>query len=314
MRGLIRRPETVPAILLIVAFAVGVLGSPYFLDATYLLDRTTIFAETGLMVLGMTFVIVCGQIDLSVASILGLSACIAAKVGTTQPPMAAVSVGVLTGALLGLVNGVLVAYAKLPSFLVTLGTLALYRGIAQAMAGSSSIVFPDAITGFDQLYLPYPVPMALVLVLVFAIGLGAVLHRSVLGRWVYATGSNEQAAVYSAIPVPRVKLFVFVLSGFLAGIGGLLMNSRLGVARFDHARGFELDVITATVLGGTSIYGGKGSILGAVLAFFLVFFVRTGLGIANVKPEHQLTIIGGLLVLTVGLNLVLERGARLQRA
>jgi rhamnose transport system permease protein len=307
VKRLVASAEFVPAVLLVIAFIVGSLASPYFLDVHYLLDRTTIYAEIGLMVLGMTFVILCGQIDLSVASILALSACIAAKVAETQSPVFALLTGVLSGGFLGALNGVLVAYAKLPSFLVTLGTLAFYRGIAQAMVGSASIAFPNRLTGIDQVYLPYPIPLTLVLVLVMAVALGAVLHRSIWGRWIFATGANEQAAIYSSIPVARVKLFVFTLSGLLAGLGGILMDSRLGVARFDHARGYELDVITATVLGGASIYGGKGSMPGAVLAFFLIFFVRTGLGVANITAEYQLTIVGALLVLAVGANLIFSR-------
>jgi rhamnose transport system permease protein len=310
MRRLLHWPELVPAVLLVVAFIGGALASRFFLDANYLLDRTTIYAEIGLMVVGMTFVIICGQIDLSVASTLALVACVTAKIAVHQSIGVAIVVGLGLGAALGAINGALVAYAKMPSFLVTLATLALYRGIAQALLGSESIPLPPKFTGVHEVYLPYPIPVMLVLVVLVAVILGLVLHRSVFGRWLYATGSNEQAAEFGAVPVARVKFTVFVLSGLLAGIGGILMDSRLGVARFDHAKGFELDVITATVLGGTSIYGGKGSMLGALLAFFLIFFVRTGLGLANVTAEYQLTAVGTLLVFAVAANTFVERRAR----
>ncbi len=307
MRRILHWPELAPAILVVLAFIAGALESPYFLDYRYLLEHTTLFAEIGLMVIGMTLVIVCGQIDLSVASNLALVACLSAKLAANQSIPVVVVAALAMGGSLGAFNGVLVAYAKLPSFLVTLGTLAFYRGAAQAIAGSESISLPDRIKGIDQIYLPYPVPLTLVLVLFFAIGIGLVLHWSIFGRWLFAIGSNEPAAKFAAIPTARVQLAVFVISGVLAGLGGVLMDSRLGVARFDHAKGFELDVITATVLGGASIYGGKGSMLGAILAFFLIYFVKTGLGLANVLAEYQLACVGTLLVVAVGLNIALRR-------
>lgn len=307
MKRLLHWPELVTAVLIVLAFVVGAMESHSFLDPIYLLDRTKLFAETGLMVIGMTFVIVCGEIDLSVAANLGLTACLAGKLAQVAPAPVVILAGILIGGLLGAFNGVLVAYAKLPSFLVTLGTLAFFRGAAQALVGSESVSLPAGMKGVGEAYLPYPIPISLVIVLVVGLGLGIVLHRSMMGRWIYATGANEQAAHYSAVPAAQVKFWVFVLSGLLAGIGAILMDSRLGVARFDHARGFELDVITATVLGGASIYGGKGSMLGAILAFFLIFLVRTGLGLANVSADYQLAVVGTLLIVAVGLNTLAQR-------
>ena len=307
MKRALQWPELIPAVLLIIAFFAGAQESRFFLDFHYLLDRTSLFAETGLMVIGMTLVIVCGQIDLSVAANLALVACICAKLAEHQSAPVVVFAGLVLGGLFGAFNGLLIAYAKLPSFLVTLGTLAFFRGAAQALVGSESAALPAPLKGIDKLYLPYPIPASLVIVLVLALGLGLVLHQTVLGRWIYATGSNEQASHYSSIPIASVKFWVFVVSGVLAGLGGVMMDSRLGVARWDHAKGFELDVITATVLGGASIYGGKGSMLGAILAFFLIFFVRTGLGLANVTSDYQLAVVGTLLIVAVGLNAVTRR-------
>ena len=306
MRKVLTWPELIPAILLIIAFIAGTRESTFF-SFHYLLDSTTTVAEIGLMIVGMTFVIVCGEIDLSVASNLALVACATAKLAQHFSLPIAVVAGLLCGALLGAFNGVLVAYGKLPSFLVTLATYALFRGVAQALVGSESIALPPKFTGVDTIFFPYPIPATLVLVLFVALGLGLVLHTTVFGRWLYAVGSNEQAALYSSVPTARLKLGVFVLSGLLSGLGGILMDSRLGVARFDHARGFELDVITATVLGGASIYGGKGSMLGSVLAFFMIYFVRAGLGLANVTAEYQLAIVGTLLIFAVGLNMLTKK-------
>ena len=308
MRRVLSWPELVPSVLLVFAFVAGIFLSPYFLDYRYLLQNTTLYAETGLMVVGMTLVIVAGEIDLSVASALALVACLCGKLSAGASVPVVVIAGLVMGALLGAFNGVLVAYAKLPSFLVTLGTLAFFRGIAQALVGSEGVHLPSRLVGVDTLYLPYPVPMTLVLVVVVALAFGAVLHRTIYGRWLYATGSNESAAKFSAIPTERMKFSVFVISGLLAGLGGVLMDSRLGVARYDHAKGFELDVITATVLGGASIYGGKGSMLGAILAFFLIYFVKTGLMLANVLPEYQLAAVGTLLIVAVGANILTRRG------
>ncbi len=138
--------------------------------------------------------------------------------------------------------------------------------------------------------------MPIVIFLVFALILALLLHRTVLGRWIYALGINERAAFFAGVPTKRVKLIVFALSGLLAGIAGLMLNSRLLVARYDHARGWELDAITAVVLGGTSIAGGRGTIFGTVIALFLMGVLRTGMGVANVKAESQLAVVGVLLV------------------
>ena len=143
------------------------------------------------------------------------------------------------------------------------------------------------------------VPVPLIIFLVVAVLLGLVIHRTLFGRWVFAVGTNEMASFYAGIPTATVKISVFAISGLMAAFAGLLMDSRLGVARFDHAKGLELDAITAVVLGGASIFGGKGTMLGTVLAFFLVAVLRTGMGVANVKDEYKLAVIGTLLIVAV---------------
>ena len=315
MRKLLQRPETIPAILLILAFGAGILQSPFFLDFRYLLDRTTLSAETGLLALGMTFIIVTGNIDLSVASNMALVACAVAKLAGSGLSLPLVIVlALVLGGLLGAFNGLLVAYAKLPSFLVTLGTMALYRGIAQAWMSSASAALPDSFKGADKLDFPgLGVPLPFGIVLVFALLLGLMLHRTVVGRWVYSVGINERAAFYSAVPTRAVKFWVFVLVGVLAGIAALLIDSRFGVARFDHGRGMELDAITAAVLGGTSIYGGRGTILGTVLALLLIAVIQTGMTLANVSAGIQLTVVGTLLVFAVALTTATGRSSTSRR-
>ncbi len=315
MNHVLRHREMIPAVLVIVAFAVGALQSPFFLDTRYLLDSSTLYVEAGLLALGMTLVVISGNIDLSVASTLALVAVISAKLLEAGWSLPAVVVAALAlGAFLGAVNGCLVAYAGIPSFMVTVGTLALYRGIAHAMLGAQSVNVPSHLLGIDMAYVPGTVvPVSLVALGVIAFGIGLVLNRTVLGHWIRAVGTNEKASFYSGVPAAGVKVGVFVIAGMMAALAALHINSRLGVARFDHARGLEVDVITAVVLGGTSIFGGKGSILGTMLALLLLALIRTGMGVANVKAEYQLAVIGSLLVLTVVATNLGERFASRSR-
>jgi len=289
----------VPLILLIVAVVAASVLSPHFLDARYLLDTSTLYMEVGLLALGLTLVIVSGNIDLSVGSNVALTGCLTAMVlraGVAIP--VAVLFACVVGACLGGFNGLLVAKLRLPSFLVTLGTMAAYRGAAQAAMGADSISVLKGFKGIDQaLFLGVPLPLLVFFVVALLTGL--LLHRTVFGRWVYAVGTNESAARYSGIPTDRTKIAVFAFTGLMAGIGALLIDSRLAVARYDLARGMELDAITVAVVGGAAIQGGKGSIIGTVIALFLIMAIKTSMGVANVKPEYQLTAIGALLVLAV---------------
>ena len=289
----------VAGILSLVSIFVFSRMSPEFLDWHFLVTNSTTYVEVGLLALGMTFVIVAGQIDLSVASLMALVACLAAlllKKGASIEEV--VGFALVAGAFLGYVNGFLVAKLKLPSFLVTLGTLAVYRGMAQAILGPRSVEIPHQFVGIDQVGVA-GIPDPVLLFAILAAVTGLLLHQTVFGRWVVATGSNESAARYSGVPTEKVKIAVFVLTGVLAGIGALLMISRLGVARFDLASGQELDAITIVVVGGASIMGGQGSMLGTVLSLCLIDIIKTGMGVANVKLPYQLTVIGILLILAV---------------
>ncbi|MEI8282364.1 MAG: ABC transporter permease, partial [Armatimonadota bacterium] len=207
----------------------------------------------------------------------------------------AISFALIVGTLLGAINGLLVAYAKLPSFLVTLGTMALYRGVAQAMLGANGADVAPGMKGLDRAALPYP----LIIFLACALVVGLLLHRMILGRWLFGIGTNKEAAHYTGFPVQRATVTTFALTGFLIGIAALMLNSRLGVARYDMEPGIELKAITIVVAGGTAISGGKGSMLGTVLSWLLLYFVRTGMGVTNIKAEYQLTIIGLILILSV---------------
>ncbi len=295
-------PECAVVGLLIIAFVASALREPRFLDAAYLFDRSTLYTEVGLLTLSMTLVIVAGHIDLSVTSILALVGAVIA----TLNAKAGVPLGVLLplapllGGLLGWGNGFLVARCGLPSLVVTLATMALYRGVAQILLGDQSVTMPSWFIGIEQVTLPKTyVPLPLLLLLAAAIGFGLLLHRTVFGRYTVAVGVSPEAAQYSGVPVKRVVTRLFILSGVMAGLASLLLLSRLGVARYDHARGLELDVITAVILGGTSIFGGRGTIFGSMMALLLIGVFQTGMGVAGVKAEIQVTAIGVLLIAAV---------------
>lgn len=305
------QPEFITVILLILAFIGGSIISPYFLDLDFLLNYTSLFIEVGIMALGMTFIIISANIDLSVASTLALVGAVAGVLffDLSVPMGITIVLAFLLSAALGSFNGLLITRMKLPALAVTLATLALYRGAAQVLVGDDSrpklawsrdIVFPDWFVGIHRVYIPgTSIPLPLVLFVILAIVLGILLHKTTFGRWVYAIGTNEEAARYAGVPTQRVKLAIFTMMGLLSGLAGLIMVSRLSVARYDHARGWELDVITAVVLGGTDIYGGRGTIFGTVAAFLLIIFLRTGMGVANVKAESQLAVIGTLLIVAI---------------
>jgi rhamnose transport system permease protein len=205
-----------------------------------------------------------------------------------------------------LLNGLLIIRLKLPSLVVTLGTLALYRGLAQVLVGDHSIGgLPEWFVGIDYRTLG-PLPLPLILFLVFAVIVGVVLRKTVFGRSVYAIGTNEEASRFSGLRTDRIKLALFCFSGLMAGISAMMMLSRLSVARYDLAQGDELAVITVVVLGGTDIFGGRGRILGTVAALFLLGVIRQGMGLANIRAENQLAVTGSLLILSVLLTRLLS--------
>ncbi len=176
------------------------------------------------------------------------------------------------------------------------------------MVGSESAKVPPNLVGIDMINVPgTPVPVPLVLMLVVALGVGLLLHRTAFGRRLVAVGTNERAAFYAGVPTARVTIATFTLAGGLSGLAGLVIASRLGVARYAHGVGLEVDAITAVVLGGASIAGGSGSVLGTLLALLLLGLLRTDLGIANVTAEYQLAAVGTLLIVSVLLNNLLSR-------
>ena len=291
-----------PIALIILALFVGSKVSPNFLDSKFLMESLTLMAEVGIVAVAMNYVISTGNIDLSVGSNVVLTACLTAKIiqaGT--PPAVGIALGILIGTGLGVINGILITQTQVPSFLITVATMAVYRGIAQALMGSASASIPEAYIGIDTItFAGLTVP--LLLLLATALFSAFIFSRTIFGRWMLALGSNASAALYSGVPVKRVTFLVFAITGLASGIAAVLMDSRLGLARHDFAKGFELDAITMVVIGGTAIRGGDSNIVGTLLAFILIGLLRATMGIANVTAEYQLTAVGILLIFAVLFN------------
>ncbi len=310
-RRIFVRWEWLLVVLIVVVVVVNSLLSPYFLDASNLLRSTSDFMELGIMMLPMVFVIITGNIDLSIASTLGLSASLMGWLfmGGWNIWLAA-GVALAVSVLAGLLNGVLVARFRLPALAVTLGTYSFYRGLAYVLLGDQAARgYPQSFTYLGQGTLGNTeIPFSLLVFVVLALLFGLVLHKTTFGRYLYAIGSNEAAARYSGVPVTRIKITVFVLSSVMAAIAGFILAARFGSTRPDIGTGLELTVITITVLGGVSIFGGSGTIPGAVLALLLVGILRFGMGLVNIQGQVQDTVIGMLLILSI---LVLRLGRRI---
>jgi rhamnose transport system permease protein len=309
--------EALLVFLLVGTFLVGSSVAEAFLTGENLSLASADLMEKGIMALGLTLVIVAGEIDLSVASVLGLSsAIVGATVDAGAPLSLAIAMALVAGALAGLFNGLLVAKLGLPSLVVTLGTLALYRGLAFVVLGDRAVSeFPLVFTDFGFNYVPGTlIPWPAVVFAVLAVITLLVLHRSWLGRQIYAIGNNEEAARFSGVDVDRVKVGLFVASGTLAALAGVVFTARFASARPDNGLGFELDVVSAVLLGGVSIFGGRGTLVGVVLALFLIGAVRNLLALEDVGAEKQSIVIGALLIVSVigtnALRGVQERAAR----
>jgi rhamnose transport system permease protein len=307
-------------LLVLILLALGVLGvrlSRVFLSAQNFSNLTVAEMEIGIIALPMTLIIIAGEIDLSVESMVGLSGAVLGFLWAAGVSLwLGIPLVLILGALGGLLNGVLVTRAGLPSLVVTLGTLALYRGLASVVLGPRAISnFPAEFTAFGFGAVPgTPVPWPLVVFAVLAIILGLLLHRTWLGRQVYAVGNNQNAARYSGVRVAQLKTGLFVLSGTLSALAGVILTSRLSSARSDAGQGMTLEAVTAVLLGGVDIFGGSGTIPGVVLGVFTLAVLKNALRLADVSSELQSISIGLLLIVSVVVpNLARQLAAGLQR-
>lgn len=310
LAGFFLRWEWLLVALILIAVVVNTRISPYFLNVVNLFDMTYNFMEKGLMALPMTLVIITAGIDLSVASGLAMcSATMALLFKHGVPIWIAAPVALGIGLLGGWFNGKLITKIKLPPLAVTLGTYALYRGLAFAMLGDIPVKgYPAWFTYFGQGYIgSTPIPVPLVIFTVFAIAFGLLLHKTSFGRMVFAIGNNEAACRYAGINVDRVKTLVYMLSGFMFALAALVMAARFGSTRTDVATGYELHVITAVVLGGTDIGGGKGTIAGTVLSVFLLGIIEWGMSLKMVPGQVQQIVSGAVLIIALLLPTIVSK-------
>ena len=291
------------AVLIAVAIAVFVtnsFASPYFLNAWNLSDATFNFTEKAMIAFAMAMLIIAGEIDLSVAAIIALASTamgVAMTAGFGTPVLVLVGIG--TGLACGAINAFFVARLGLPSIVVTIGTMSLFRGISYIILGDQAFTgYPDSFAYFGQGYVWWVFSFELLLFAIFAVIYWALLHRTNFGRAVFAIGNNPTAALFSGIRVDRVRFILFLLTGLMSGIAAVCLTSRLGSTRPSIATGWELEVVTMVVLGGVSILGGSGSIPGVVLAAIIMGMVTFGFGLLNV-PGIVMSIFLGLLLIGV---------------
>ena len=297
---LLVRPEVMTLLLLVGAFFAASWLSPFFADATFILESATFYAEYAIVALMLTLVIVSGEIDLSPAAMMAFSACTFGALLQAELPMAvAVAGAVVAGAAMGAFNGLLVLAFGLPSIIVTIGTLTLYRGLAQVLAGDRSIGgFPGWFVGVDwRVWLGVPVPV--IVFCAVALGLGAFLGLTATGRQIYQIGTSPEAARHAGIRVTRIKMGLFVGMGVASALAGLMTASRLASVRYDMATGAELQMVLMVMLGGTYIFGGRGTIAGTFLAAWLLVIIATGMTVANVAITSQLIVMGLLLICSI---------------
>ncbi len=287
--------------LLAVAVAIFIansFASPYFLNAWNLSDATFNFTEKAMIAFAMALLIISGEIDLSVASMIALASTAmgaAVQAGFGTPVLILVGLG--TGVICGAFNGILVTRMGLPSIVVTIGTMSLFRGISYIVLGDQAYRgYPSDFTFFGQGYIWWVISFEFVLFLIIAIIYGIILHKTNFGRAVFAIGNNPTGALFSGIRVQRVKFILFLLTGFMSGIAAICLTSRLGSTRPSIAFGWELEIITMVVLGGVNILGGSGSIPGVVIAAFVMGLVTFGLGLLNVPGIVMSIVIGALLI------------------
>ena len=301
-----RKLKSWESLLMLVAIGIFVansFASPYFLNAWNLSDATFNFTEKAMIAFAMALLIISGEIDLSVASIIALaSTAMGAAVQMGVGTEGLVLIGLATGLVCGAFNGILVTGLGLPSIVVTIGTMSLFRGISFIILGDQAFRgYPPEFAFFGQGYVWWVISFEFVLFAIIALIYGVTLHMTNFGRAVYAIGNNPTGALFSGIRVGRVKFILFLLTGLMSGIAAICLTSRLGSTRPSIATGWELEIVTMVVLGGVNILGGSGSIPGVVIAAFVMGLVTFGLGLLNVPGIVMSIVIGALLIGVIAL-------------
>ncbi len=297
----LRSWEGLLAIILGVVLAANVVRFPdIYLNGQNLINLFQLHIEKIIVALVMTLVIINGEIDLSVASVMGLSASILAYLFQQGVSIeVGVIVALLVGMLVGAFNGFWVARVGLPSLAVTLAGYIGFRGVAKILMEDRSVTLPTWFSDLGQNPILGPFPLSMIIFFVLAALLVVLLQYTAFGRYIYIIGSNSVAARFSGVDVRRVKMMLFILSGVVASLAGLLYAARLGTVRASTAEGFELDIITMVLLGGVSIFGGSGTLTGVALSILIILNLRNGMGLASITGNTQTSVIGILLILSV---------------
>lgn len=308
LRSLVRH-ETFLAGLLILALIVLGYQSDRFFTVPNLLNQGRLMAEIGLIAIAMTFVIATGGIDLSVGSILGLVAILLGVFWQNlgMPLPVAMVAAVAAGTFAGFLNGFIITRFKVPPLIATLATLALYRGLAEGISQARSVRgYPEwfYVLGQGEVL---GVPTQLWILLAAAIIASIVLAYTGFGRTVYAIGANEVASRFSGLAVEKTKIVLYTASGFAASLAAVIFVSRVSTTRSDMGTGIELDAITAVVLGGTSIFGGRGTIIGTIIGLCLIQALKNGLSLAGVKGDGTIMLIGAVLILAILISNIFEK-------
>lgn len=303
-RSLIRFQEIGILAVFIAWCAFLSLATDTFLTSTNVFNMLRAFSWIAIAAFGECLIVLTAGIDLSVGSNMALAGLAAALLLTTGVPVTvAVLGGLLTGALMGAINGWLVTRFRLPAFIATLGTLSIARGITFGATGGWPVrELPQGFRMIGQYDLPvgaWGVPLPVIIMLILAVLVSLFLSQTVRGRHIYAVGGNEEAARVSGIEPNRVKMLVYTSGGLLAGLGGILMTARLGVAAPTAATGYELDIIAAAVIGGVSLFGGEGTILGVLIGAALMQTIRTGLNLLGFPTYWQPAAIGAVIIMAI---------------
>lgn len=292
-------------VILVAVFIVNANLSPYFLNTDILLDAPMTFLDKAFIVFPMALIMILRDIDISVGSIVALSSVVMATMYNSfgLPMEASIVICLLVGAICGLVNGLLIVkFKELSAVIVTLGTMILFRGIAYIiLEDQASGGFPEWFNYLGWGYIG-KIPFILIVFVIFATVFVILLHKTTFGRNIYAMGSNPTASRFSGISVDKIRVTVFVLAGLMAAVTAVFLASRMGSTRPNVATGYELDVITMAALGGISTAGGKGRMLGTIIAIFIIGYLQYGLGLINIPAQTLLIVIGVLLLLSVSIS------------
>jgi ribose transport system permease protein len=297
------------ALILIVLSLVLTIATDKFLTQSNLFSVMRAFSYIAIIAIGEAMIIISGGVDLSVGSIYGFSGLMGAMAMSTWglPIPVAIVVGLSIGALIGLINAMLITKVGMPPFIVTLGMLSVVRGLSYAVTSGYPIRTLPAFNALGQGYIG-PIPLPVVYLAILAGVFSFFLKKSVLGRRIYAIGGNEQASQVSGIRVNRVKTIVYVLAGALAAFAGLTATARLGVAQSTAGMGYELDVVAAVIIGGASLSGGSGTIIGAILGAAIMGVLRNGLVLLNVSAYWQQTVIGIVIITAIAADQWRQKG------